>query len=141
MVCNCSPGRYNTADAIYRDAPNAWPPHQYIILQALRNLPSNLTSGAIASPGSDQSSFTLIPRGQIGLEENQLPGQPLHGQTGQTQNATLTGAQADLNRLDGSVVNGGNATQGEGWGQILQRELANRYITSAFCSWCVYFNA
>ncbi|KAF7422792.1 hypothetical protein PC9H_010951 [Pleurotus ostreatus] len=138
MVMNRYNGTYPSTfldTGLQWDAPNAWPPHQYIILQALRNLPSNLTSGAIASPASDQSSFTLVPRGQIGLEENQLPGQPLHEQTNQTQNATLTGAQADLNRLDGSVVNGGNATQGEGWAQILQRELANRYITSAFCSW------
>ncbi|KNZ73310.1 Trehalase [Termitomyces sp. J132] len=58
------------------DAPNTWPPHQYIVLQALH-----------------------------------------------------------INRLNGTVLNGGNATDGEGWGKALERQLANRYITSAFCSW------
>ncbi|KXN82841.1 Trehalase [Leucoagaricus sp. SymC.cos] len=42
---------------------------------------------------------------------------------------------ADINALSGTLVNGGNATDGEGWSHLLQRELANRYITSAFCSW------
>ena len=32
------------------DAPNAWPPHQYIALQALRALPSNVSSGAVGRP-------------------------------------------------------------------------------------------
>ncbi|KNZ74974.1 Trehalase [Termitomyces sp. J132] len=58
------------------DAPNAWPPHQYIILQALH-----------------------------------------------------------INKLNGTVLNGGNATDGEGWAKALERQLANRYIASAFCSW------
>ena len=33
------------------------------------------------------------------------------------------------------MFNGGNATNGEGWAMTLQRELANRYLASAFCSW------
>lgn len=114
------------------DAPNAWPPHQHIILEALRALPANVTSGALPSPPSGGSTFNLIPAGQLALAEDQLPGQLVVG-TG--ANATKTGAGADINRLDGTVVNGGNATQGEGWSQTLQRELANRYFASAFCSW------
>jgi alpha,alpha-trehalase len=42
---------------------------------------------------------------------------------------------ADINKLNGTVFNGGNATSGEGWAFALQRELANRYMASAFCSW------
>ena len=117
----------------YRDAPNAWPPHQFIVLEALRQLPSNISSGSLPLPSGNQSTFDLIPSGQIGLSEDQLPGQAITG----TVNNPKTGPGADLNKLDGTIVNGGNATSGEGWAQTLQRELANRYIASAFCSWQV----
>ena len=60
---------------------------------------------------------------------------------GGMQNATKTGPGADVNTLSGTIVNGGNATQGEGWGQTLQRELANRFFASAFCSWYVDHDA
>jgi hypothetical protein len=114
-----------------RDAPNCWSPHIYIILQALRALPSNISSGALPSPSGNQSTFDLIPAGQMGLTESQLPGQPIR--TG--NNATTTGAKADINKLNGTVFNGGKATNGEAWAMTLQRELANRYFASAFCSW------
>ncbi|KAI0354813.1 glycoside hydrolase [Trametes cingulata] len=114
------------------DAPNAWPPHQYIALEALRALPSNVTSGALPTPDSGKSTFDLIPSGQIGVDENALPGQPIHGTN---VNATKSGAAADINKLNGTVVNGGNATSGEGWAAALQRELANRYVASVLCSW------
>ncbi|KAF7798296.1 hypothetical protein EIP86_009516 [Pleurotus ostreatoroseus] len=113
------------------DAPNAWPPHQHIILEALAALPSNVSGGTLPTPASNQSTFDLIPSGQIGIAEDQLPGQLVVG----AGNATKTGPGADISILNGTVVNGGNATQGEGWGHALQRELANRYFASAFCSW------
>jgi hypothetical protein len=120
---------------MYRDAPNAWPPHQYIALQALRALPSNVTSGALPVPSSGQSTFSLIPSGQLGLTEDQLPGQPIRVEGSQNRNASTSGPGADVNKLNGTVVNGGNATQGEGWAKALERQLASRYLTSAFCSW------
>ncbi|KAG7085792.1 hypothetical protein E1B28_003333 [Marasmius oreades] len=90
------------------DAPNAWPPHNYITLRAL---PSNITSNAPPNPADGQSSFSLIPSGQLDLEGSQLPGQ----QVTTSSNATTTGSGADVNRLNGTVVNTiGNATQGEG---------------------------
>ncbi|KAF8901245.1 glycoside hydrolase family 37 protein [Mucidula mucida] len=110
------------------DYPNAWPPHQYILLQALRALPSNITSVALPS---DESTFNLLPQGQLGITETQLPVQTLH----LGNNATGSGPGADINSLNGTVVNGGNATDWEGWADVLGRELANRYVTSAFCSW------
>ncbi|KAK7025562.1 hypothetical protein VNI00_015915 [Paramarasmius palmivorus] len=113
------------------DAPNAWPPHQYIVLDALRNLPTNITSNPLPTLSSNQSSFNLVPSGQLGLDETQLPGQELTA----SSNASATGAEADINRLEGTVVNGGNTTEGEGWAQALQRQLANRYIASVLCSW------
>ncbi|XP_006462478.1 hypothetical protein AGABI2DRAFT_206816 [Agaricus bisporus var. bisporus H97] len=112
------------------DGPNTWAPHQYIILQALRALPANVSSGNAPSTEDGQSSWDLIPSGQLGMEESQLPPQPSN-----TGNITNTGPNADINVGNGTVVNGGNATSGEGWSVMLQRELANRYITSAFCSW------
>lgn len=67
------------------------------------------------------------------MAENQLPQQPkLNAAEG---NFTNTGPGADVNAMNGTVFNGGNVTDGEGWSSRLQRELANRYITSAFCSW------
>ncbi|KAF8883777.1 Six-hairpin glycosidase-like protein [Gymnopilus junonius] len=116
------------------DAPNAWPPHQYIVLNALRALPSNITSGAIPTPPSNQSTFALIPSGQLGLAEKALPGQPVQG--GATIiNATTSGPGADINKGNNTVANGGTAQAGEGWGQALQRQLANRVFTSILCSW------
>ncbi|KAI9066018.1 glycoside hydrolase family 37 protein [Trametes sanguinea] len=114
------------------DAPNAWPPHQYVALEALRALPSNITSNALPTPGSGKSTFDLIPSGQVGLDETDLPGQLVIG-TG--VNATKSGPKADINTLNGTVFNGGNATSGEGWAATLQRELANRYVASVLCSW------
>jgi len=113
------------------DAPNTWPPHQYIALEALRTLPANVSIGAIPQPRTGQSAFALVPSGQLGLGENALPGQ----MTRDGQNASSTGSGADINALDGTFVNGGNATTGEGWRDILARGLANRYLTSALCSW------
>ncbi|CAA7261546.1 unnamed protein product [Cyclocybe aegerita] len=116
------------------DAPNTWPPHQYIILAALQNLPANVSGSATPVPGSDQSTFNLIPSGQLGLSETDLPDQPVHGGT-TIVNATKSGPEADVNRVNGTVLNGGSPVDGEGWSKALQRELANRYFASALCSW------
>jgi alpha,alpha-trehalase len=103
-------------------------------MQALRTIPSNLTTNELPTPSSDQSTYDLIPAGQLGLAEAQLPGQPfLVAQA--NQNATATGPAADINKLSGTVINGGNATAGEGWRDALQREMANRYYASVLCSW------
>jgi alpha,alpha-trehalase len=104
------------------DMPNAWPPHQYIALEALQSLPSNLTTNAV--PNGD--SFNLMPSGQLGVTEDQLPSQPIRGGKD---------VRTDISKMNGTVVNGGTAVNGEGWAQTLQRELANRYTAAAFCSW------
>ncbi|KAG9308857.1 glycoside hydrolase family 37 protein [Chiua virens] len=115
------------------DAPNAWPPHQYIIIKALEALPANLTTNGLPTPGSGQSTYNLIPAGQLNFTEAQLPGQPYHDE--QSVNMTSTGPGSDVNTLNGTVVNGGNATSGEDWAATLIREMANRYVTSTLCSW------
>ncbi|KAI0763541.1 glycoside hydrolase [Trametes elegans] len=116
------------------DAPNAWPPHQHIALEALRALPANVTGGGLPVPGDGNSTFSLVPSGQLGVEESALPGQ-LVISAGVGTNATKSGSAADVNRLNGTVFNGGNVTDGEGWAAALQRQLANRYVASALCSW------
>ncbi|KAG7444163.1 glycoside hydrolase [Guyanagaster necrorhizus] len=113
------------------DFPNTWAPHQYIILQALRALPSHIADVTLFALSSNQSSFNLLPADQLGISESQLPSQTLLSGV----NATNLGHQADINTLNGTVLNGGNTTIYEGWSQTLQRELANRYFASAFCSW------
>ncbi|KAF5360563.1 hypothetical protein D9756_004935 [Leucocoprinus leucothites] len=136
LVLNRYNGTYPTTlvdTGLQWDAPNAWAPHQHVVLGALRALPANVSGGALPTPGEGKSTFDLIPSGQLGMAENQLPQQPrVNINDG---NFTNTGSGADINALNGTVFNGGNATDGEGWSHRLQRELANRYITSALCSW------
>ncbi|KAH8982054.1 glycoside hydrolase family 37 protein, partial [Lactarius hatsudake] len=97
------------------DAPNAWPPHQYIALQALLGLPSNISSGAIPQPPTGQSAYALVPSGQLDVAENALPGQLVTN----GRNASSTGSSADINALSGTFVNGGNTTANEGWRDAL----------------------
>ena len=125
---------FNDIYMLYRDAPNSWAPHQYIALQALRALPANISTTPVPTPLSNQSSFDLIPAGQLGLNESQLPGQPVRSGPS-VINATTSGPAADINSMNGTVISGGNASSGENWSQTLQRELANRYFTSVLCSW------
>ena len=122
------------SDDISRDAPNAWTPHQYVILQALGALPENITTIPIPSPPSNQSTYALIPAGQLGLNETQLPGQPVRSGPA-VINAPTSGPGADINSVNRTVINGGSGVFGENWSKALQRELANRYFTSVMCGW------
>lgn len=68
-----------------------------------------------------------------------MPGQPI-APLSSGVNATKVGPGADINLVGGgngsTVLNGGNSTGGEeGWRDVLVREVANRYVGSAFCSW------
>ncbi|THH06780.1 hypothetical protein EW145_g3851 [Phellinidium pouzarii] len=105
------------------DAPNAWPPHQFIAMSALANLPANISTTPVPAPPKGASSFALIPAGQLGITEGALPGQPLAAGV----NASVG---QDVNALNGTVLNGGNATAGETWAVVLQREMANRFFTN-----------
>jgi hypothetical protein len=46
---------------IPRDAPNAWPPHQYIILKGLQALPPHVSKGHLPQPSGSASTYSLIP--------------------------------------------------------------------------------
>jgi hypothetical protein len=116
-----------------RDAPNAWPPHQYIVLKALHALSPHVAKGNLPQPSGSASTYSLIPNNQLGMSESELPPQPIS----KTVNASTSGSAADIHKGNGTVWNGGNATSGEGWSKTLQRELANRYFASSLCSWWV----
>ncbi|KAJ3917985.1 glycoside hydrolase family 37 protein [Lentinula edodes] len=134
MVLNRYNGSFPTTfleTGLQWDSPNSWPNLIMILLSALNELPSNITSTSLSALSGNQSSFDLVPAGQLDLAESQLFGQPVMPGV----NASQTGSSADINALNGTVVNGGNATDGEGWGRALQRMVANRYIASALCSW------
>ena len=66
-----------------------------------RNLPSNLTTNTIPNG----PSFNLVPSGQLGITEAQLPSQPIRG---------TNGTREDISKLNGTVINGGDAVGGEG---------------------------
>jgi len=109
------------------DFPNAWPPHIYFALEALANVPANVSTESMpAAPGNN--SWNLLPDNQLGITQDQLP-----LQTNSRNNTVPVGT--DISAGNGTVYNGGNATTNEGWAKALQREVANRYVTSVFCSW------
>lgn len=121
------------------DFANAWPPHTYIALEALRNVPDIL--GAGAQLAAENGSFALIPMhngtNQLGQTQDSLPVQGLENQPGSAINETLAGA-TDPNNAAVELkpaLNTGNTTSGESWRDELVRELANRYVASALCSW------
>lgn len=86
------------------------------------------TESIPAAPGNN--SWNLLPDNQLGITQDQLPLQTTSG------NKTVP-IGTDINAGTGTVYNGGNATTNEGWAMALQREVANRYVTSVFCSWYV----
>lgn len=121
------------------DFANAWPPHTYIALEALRNVPDILAQGQQLS--AENGTYDLIPSSngtnQLGQTQTTLPIQPLENEPGSMINETAAGA---TNSSDPSVeidppLNVGNYTSGENWRDELLRELANRYVASALCSW------
>ncbi|GAC94474.1 glycoside hydrolase [Pseudozyma hubeiensis SY62] len=121
------------------DFANAWPPHTYIALEALRSIPDML--GAGPQLAAENGTFALVPMvngtNQLGLSEDSLPVQGLENEPGSSINRTLAGA-TDPNDPSVEVVpllNTGNNTSGESWRDELVRELANRYVASALCSW------
>ncbi|CAE6435097.1 unnamed protein product [Rhizoctonia solani] len=92
------------------DFPNAWPPLQYIAIKALQNIPYNLST-------ADAFKFAKVdtPQGQLGVEYDQLP--------------AMDGENITGRELDGATSSS--------WRNVMLKELAMRYMTSAFCNWNV----
>ncbi|KAJ1306067.1 hypothetical protein OPQ81_010779 [Rhizoctonia solani] len=90
------------------DFPNAWPPLQYIAIKALQNIPYNLST-------ADTLRFAKVdtPQGQLGVEYNHLP-------------------SMDGENITGSELDG---TTSSSWRNVMLKEMAMRYMTSAFCNW------
>ncbi|KAF8324785.1 Six-hairpin glycosidase-like protein [Cantharellus anzutake] len=116
------------------DAPNAWPPHQFVTFEALRSLPSNITTTLLTPLSDTVTTYSLVPPNQLGFSESELPRQPY---------ADGGYASGDINEIDyyigenearvlsgTTVINGGTAAIGETWASALSRELANRFISS-----------
>ena len=91
------------------DAPSVWPPHQNI-LDALVALPPTVTSMPLFTPSDARSTDSLMPAGQIGITDDQLPVRFIAS----AGNATKAGSAADCNSLNGTIVNGDDTTENEG---------------------------
>ncbi|KZT57237.1 glycoside hydrolase family 37 protein, partial [Calocera cornea HHB12733] len=109
------------------DFPNAWPPHQYIILRALQNMPSNITFLPLLTDYTPDlpTAFSLLPANQTGVSS--ASALPLQGfQVGGN-------VSTNVNAGRGWLSAGINGTAG--WRDALQLEVAQRYVDAAFCSW------
>jgi alpha,alpha-trehalase len=115
-----------TASTLNWDFPNAWPPLQYILAEGLDKLNANVTNqtyaSLVSSVAGNGSLWDLIPTGQLGMNETDLPEQP-----GQAANATSAGIQAHDAYADESTT----------WRDAIQHAIVQRYTEAAFCSWCV----
>lgn len=103
------------------------PPEIYIALQALRNLPSNVSSDPFTAFGAQAVSQDFIPRNHFGFVGAGLPSQPVLGDKSRNiTNITSFDALGNVGNLTSSVL---------GWRDGLAVAIANRYTTAAFCSW------
>ena len=103
------------------------PPEIYIALQALRNLPVNVSSESFTSFGTRAISQDFLPPNHFGYVGAGLPSQPVLGD--KSRNVT------NITSFD-ALGNVGNLTGGGlGWRDGLAIAVANRYTTAAFCSW------
>lgn len=94
------------------DFPNVWPNHVHTTIRAFETL-GNLIRNA-TTLGNLTTDFGSVTSGQLGLSEGELPAQP-QGTVGNT-----------------SLWAGG---QQHPWPMQMAIEIANRYMTDAFCSW------
>lgn len=93
---------------------------QDIAIKALEALPDNVTKGALRRPEEGQSTYSLVPSKQLGLDDaSQAPIQPLYNISGSTS------------MKDGFI----NEYESDNWRDCLANEVAQRFVSSAFCSW------
>ena len=112
------------------DAPNAWPPHTYIAIKALENLPSNITSASFGNFSNGVLDYNAFISNQTGLAKDQLPKQSIVGTNGMAD-TNLTSAVTSFNQLE----HVGQVTSNASWAEGLAVAIANRYTASAYCSW------
>ncbi|CAO1638787.1 unnamed protein product [Sympodiomycopsis kandeliae] len=126
------------------DYPNVWAPHTFTAIAALRQLPNDLASGALKA--APDGSFELVPTSKEGnvtqlgfASAADLPKQTFAG-----SNDTYVSDLGDVGKTsaqNGSdyeqpLINTGNAAaSNETWRDALVRRLANRFVSSAMCSW------
>lgn len=98
---------------------NAWPPHAYSSIKAFEAVGRLYPNGTVLNE-TVTTDFSLVPAGQFGLNETQVP----------KQNASLVSNNTRTFRADLTAMQ-----TGKPWWQALAIEYANRYMQSAFCSW------
>ncbi|KAL7422476.1 hypothetical protein Q5752_003124 [Cryptotrichosporon argae] len=94
------------------DFPNSWPPHVYTTIMAFEQIGRLVNTTVLTNLTLD---YAGVAPGQLGLNETDLQPQP----ASTVGNTSLQTAEA----------------QGKPWDLALGIEIANRYMSSAFCSW------
>ncbi|KAG0150475.1 hypothetical protein CROQUDRAFT_38208 [Cronartium quercuum f. sp. fusiforme G11] len=109
----------------FLDFPNVWPPQVYIVLQAYKNLPKNLTNDNLESFTKKANQFDFIPLNHFGInQEDELPKQP-----------KLNGSLSNSNFNDLNNIGNYDKLKNKNWNQAMIEIIAYRFISSAFCSW------
>ena len=96
------------------DYPNAWAPLQSIIIESLNSLPSNITTQKLLNVNKDENLFSLVPKLQFGLNENDIPIQP-----------------SKSNQMFDYITN----VNQHSWKDVLVNEISQKWLTTTFCSW------
>lgn len=128
------------------DWPNVWPPTMYITVKALENIPRNVSQTiSFVDYSTSAIDFGYLPSNHFGLNQSQLPGQPI---LGQDTNITSVSSFNELGNLGNSSTLG----WGDGLGEYHRNfytstarltfvyspaatALVQRYMSSAYCSW------
>lgn len=127
-VCNLRKFGYCSASLmISLNNQNSWPPEIYIAINALRNLPSNISSGSFDTFSQNVTSFSYLPSGHLGLQQSEVPPQTVLGDASRNiTNVSTFGQLGNVGNLTGNNLS---------WRDGLAIAIANRYTTAAFCSW------
>ena len=107
------------------DFPNSWPPHIYFAIAALRNLPLNLTTASYGDYSNAVSQFKYLPTNQLGVNQSEIPTQPIVGSNSNITNATSIGNNGNVGTFNNT----------SSWSEGVAQAIANRYLGASFCSW------
>lgn len=104
-----------------------WPPHVSIIMQAVKSIPDNISNSAFQDFSTKVANFTNLPLNQLIANESDLPPQTILGDSNKNITSSPNiGYLGNVGNITGTTL---------GWRDGLLQALANRYISSAFCSW------
>ena len=95
-----------------------------------RSAPSPSTSPVAPVPAQGQGTFSLVPAGQLGIDESALPVQNLDAAYKCEREQRRGGPQRD----ERDCVQW-RERDGAWWAEALVNQRANRYLASVLCSW------